>query len=98
MCNCGGYAWPLNGRPEKQPHMAWCPQAKEYAEWYQALHGYEQDLDYTVKQPPPNEQWCVGCTPDNCPGGCLIMSEQTDRELIELAAKAAGIAGKWEQG
>lgn len=22
------------------------------------------------KQLPPNEQWCVGCSPDNCPGGC----------------------------
>ncbi len=37
-CNCGGYAWTINGRPEAQPHMAWCPQHAEYAEWYRALH------------------------------------------------------------
>ena len=35
-CNCGGYAWTMNGRDERQPHMTWCPQAKEYAEWYLA--------------------------------------------------------------
>lgn len=22
------------------------------------------------KQSPPNERWCVGCSPDNCHGGC----------------------------
>lgn len=33
-CNCGGYAWQMNGRPEAQPHMDWCPQREEYAEWY----------------------------------------------------------------
>jgi hypothetical protein len=33
-CTCGGYAWSMNGRDPKQPHMAWCPQFKEYAEWY----------------------------------------------------------------
>lgn len=24
----------------------------------------------TVNELAPNDQWCVGCTPDNCPGGC----------------------------
>lgn len=33
-CNCGGYAWEMNGRPESQPHMGWCPQRDEYAAWY----------------------------------------------------------------
>jgi hypothetical protein len=33
-CTCGGYAWTMNGRPESQPHMAWCPQREEYAKWY----------------------------------------------------------------
>ena len=37
-CTCGGYAWTLNGRPESQPHMTWCPQYAEYAEWYSALY------------------------------------------------------------
>lgn len=37
-CTCGGYAWQMNGRPENQPHMHWCQQAAEYAEWWQALH------------------------------------------------------------
>lgn len=41
VCNCGGYAWQLNHRPEKQPHMIWCPQFNEYAEWYKALHEKE---------------------------------------------------------
>jgi hypothetical protein len=35
-CMCGGFAWQLNGRPQSQPHMGWCPQLAEYAEWYQA--------------------------------------------------------------
>lgn len=35
-CNCGGYAWTMNGRPESQPHMEWCPQFAEYAEWWAA--------------------------------------------------------------
>jgi hypothetical protein len=35
-CTCGGFAWQMNGRPESQPHMSWCPQAEEYAEWYAA--------------------------------------------------------------
>ena len=39
-CTCGGYAWTMNGRQEPQPHMAWCPQASEYGEWYRALNNY----------------------------------------------------------
>jgi hypothetical protein len=31
---CGGYAWQMNGRPEAQPHMNWCPQREEYAIWF----------------------------------------------------------------
>ena len=38
-CTCGGYAWSMNGRPQDQPHVGWCPQAKEYAEWRRALSG-----------------------------------------------------------
>lgn len=41
-CNCGGYAFSMNGRPAKQPHTTWCPQYAEYAEWYAALHGEEK--------------------------------------------------------
>lgn len=37
-CTCGGFAWTLNGRPAAQPHMQWCPQYAEYAEWWEALH------------------------------------------------------------
>ena len=33
-CNCGGYAWSMNGRDRARPHMSWCPQMKEYNEWY----------------------------------------------------------------
>ena len=38
-CTCGGFAWALNGRPQAQPHMDWCPQADEYKAWYAAVHG-----------------------------------------------------------
>lgn len=33
-CTCGGFAWSMNGRPQSQPHMTWCPQYAEYAEWW----------------------------------------------------------------
>lgn len=38
ICNCGGCAYELNGRSEKQPHMIWCPQFKEYDEWWKAMN------------------------------------------------------------
>lgn len=37
-CTCGGFAYSLNGRNEAYPHMDWCPQAPQYAEWWRALH------------------------------------------------------------
>lgn len=37
-CTCGGFAWQMNGRKESSPHMEWCPQAKEYAEWWDAMN------------------------------------------------------------
>ena len=37
-CMCGGYAWSMNGRPQEQPHMDWCPQKEEYTEWYKAMN------------------------------------------------------------
>ncbi len=40
-CQCGGFAWEMNGRPESQPHMDWCPQYAEYAEWYKAINNKE---------------------------------------------------------
>ena len=33
-CNCGSFAWKINGRREEDPHMAWCPQDAEYREWW----------------------------------------------------------------
>ena len=41
-CTCGGFAHSMNGRDARNPHMDWCPQAKQYSEWYEALHGQEQ--------------------------------------------------------
>ena len=41
-CNCGGFAFQLNGRPESSPRMHWCPQLEEYEEWYTALHGDDE--------------------------------------------------------
>lgn len=33
-CNCGGYAWAVNGRNPARPHLSWCPQIEEYNEWF----------------------------------------------------------------
>lgn len=41
-CSCGGFAHQMNGRPANQPHMTWCPQYHEYAEWYEALHSEDE--------------------------------------------------------
>ena len=38
-CTCGGFAWRMNGRPEADPHMEWCPQKKQYDEWWAAMNG-----------------------------------------------------------
>lgn len=40
-CNCGGFAWGMNGREAREPHMQWCPQAIEYKEWYNAINKIE---------------------------------------------------------
>lgn len=45
-CNCGGFAWSMNGRSEARPHMSWCPQAEEYNEWYDAMHGIDAAVRY----------------------------------------------------
>ena len=42
-CTCGACGWRMSGRPERQPHMQWCPQHDEYAEWWQALHEEEPE-------------------------------------------------------
>lgn len=39
ICICGGFAWQLNGRPQADPHMHWCPQKPQYDERYEAMHG-----------------------------------------------------------
>jgi len=45
-CSCGGYANTINGRPDNQPHMTWCPQFAEYAEWCKAMHSDEGDVGH----------------------------------------------------
>lgn len=33
------------------------------------LDNIEELLTRTrIKQPPPNDKWCIGCNPDNCAG------------------------------
>lgn len=59
-CTCGGYAWQMNGRPEASPHMAWCPQTAEYAEWWNALHPVAQ----------PGLVDCGECRTQGCQGRC----------------------------
>lgn len=41
LCTCGGFAYSMNGRNPKQPHMDWCPQVVEFAEWRAAMDLYE---------------------------------------------------------
>ncbi len=50
-CTCGGHAWQMNGRPQSQPHMDWCPQREEYAEWWEKFGARraEQYRDATQK-------------------------------------------------
>lgn len=43
-CTCGGFAWRMNGRPEADPHMAWCPQKQQYDEWWAAMNGANAEL------------------------------------------------------
>jgi hypothetical protein len=31
---------------------------------------YIEIINAIQKQEPPNDEWCIGCTPDNCTGGC----------------------------
>ena len=33
-----------------------------------ALQAVDEIVERIKKQPPPNENWCVGCSPDNCCG------------------------------
>lgn len=40
-CTCGGYAFSLNGRDPRRPHMEYCLQREQYNEWYDALHPQE---------------------------------------------------------
>jgi len=39
-CTCGGYAHSMNGRNAMQPHISWCPQYMEYAEYVQAMRDF----------------------------------------------------------
>jgi len=42
-CTCGGFAFSMNGRNPKRPHMDWCPQREEYNEWYDAIHSDDKE-------------------------------------------------------
>lgn len=46
-CTCGGFAFSMNGRDPRDPHMKWCPQRPQYAEWVAAL-----PADYFDKAAP----------------------------------------------
>jgi len=51
-CTCGGHAWSMNGRPQSQPHMDWCPQFTEYAERWKAMHPEARTGDRVRVVPP----------------------------------------------
>lgn len=45
-CTCGGYAWTMNGRNPARPHLYWCPQEKEYNEWFDLVgEDFLRELD-----------------------------------------------------
>jgi len=50
-CTCGGFACSMNGRNPRQPHMDWCPQAAEFAEWRVAMDLYEAAQPTQERQP-----------------------------------------------
>lgn len=37
------------------------------------------------KQESPNDQWCIGCGPENCAGGCDIGNEEIEQLRAEVA-------------
>lgn len=47
-CTCGGFATGMNKRDPSNPHMPWCPQIKEWKEWYKAFqencNGYKLSI------------------------------------------------------
>lgn len=45
LCNCGGYAYSMNGRDRANPHMSWCPQDAEYREWYEAMYSLKSMVE-----------------------------------------------------
>lgn len=48
-CICGGFAWRMNGRPEHDPHMEWCPQREEYlARYHEREHRLWRELAQAV--------------------------------------------------
>jgi len=51
-CTCGGYAYDMNGRNPDAPHMAWCPQLEEYAQWVRAGRPDHWPPDPTVSECP----------------------------------------------
>ena len=51
-CTCGGYAWTMNGRPQAQPHMSWCPQYEEYAKWWASNNENPGESNDQLRRPP----------------------------------------------
>ena len=51
-CTCGGFAWSMNGRPQSQPHMTWCPQYAEYAEWWESIKENLENQNDEFRRPP----------------------------------------------
>lgn len=49
-CTCGGFAWPTSGRDPRRPHTDWCPQMKQYNEWYDALHPVDEESPGQVEE------------------------------------------------
>lgn len=43
-CNCGGYAYTMNGRDPEHPHLHWCAQFKEYEDLYSKYLGENDEL------------------------------------------------------
>lgn len=42
-CNCGGFAYTMNGRNPQDPHMHWCAQRAEWLEWSEAMKKQDKE-------------------------------------------------------
>lgn len=66
------------------------------------LNSVIEELTHKRKQPPPNDKWCIGCSPDNC-SCCWDQDKESinntrtslKEELIDKINKLDSISGNF---